>query len=231
MTLMVKDFKKRFTKKNELSKAVSRRIHEILQLTKLSLQEFAAIAGINIRSLHGYFKGTTPITLESILKICTILAIDLTTFCDFNHELSDQVELSAISRAAEKERRKQAAALKKNNQSVAAQEKFEKSKKDRDQIRLIVHHTDYFLRPRTLFQMAIDFAREYGLCASPERIQVMLQRYVGDGLIKRHQTPWDYGVGVGRPKRTWVYFQDEEDLLANPEKLSGYHWFRNSVVA
>jgi len=206
MTLMVKDFKKRFTKKNELSKAVSRRIHEILQLTKLSLQEFAAIAGINIRSLEGYAKGTTPITLEAILRICAFLAIDLTTFCDFNRKLSGQVKLSAIGQAAEREKRKQAATIAKKESSLASQEKFEKAKKHRDQISLIVSSTDYFQRPRTLFQMAVDFARDFGIDVTPERIQMVLQRYVGDGIIKKHQTPWDYGVGVGRPKRTWVYF-------------------------
>ncbi len=231
MTLIVKDFKKRFTKKNELSKAVSLRIHEILRLTKLSVQELGPIAGINTRSLEGYAKGTTPITLEAIIRICAFLAIDLTTFCDFNRKLSGQVELSAIGQAAEQEKRKQAATIAKKESSLASQEKFEKAKKHRDQISLIVSSTDYFQRPRTLFQMAVDFARDYGIDVTPERIQMILQRHVGDGIIKKHQTPWDYGVGLGKPKRTWVYFQDETALLADPERLQGYNWFRTSIIA
>jgi len=231
MTLMVKDYIKRFTKKNELSKAVSRRIHEILRLTKLSVQELGPIAGINTRSLEGYAKGTTPITLEAIIRICAFLAIDLTTFCDFNRKLSGQVELSAIGQAAEQEKLKQAATIAKKESSLASQEKFEKAKKHRDQISLIVSSTDYFQRPRTLFQMAVDFARDYGIDVTPERIQMVLQRYVGDGIIKKHQAPWDYGVGLGKPKRTWVYFQDETALLADPERLQGYNWFRKSIIA
>ncbi|PUV22869.1 MULTISPECIES: helix-turn-helix domain-containing protein [Sphingobacterium] len=86
-------------KKNELSKSVSGRIDEILRFTKLPIQELAHMTGINIRSLKGYQIGSIPITLESVLKICTALSIDFHDFCDFNKRLSQKKFMVTIGSA------------------------------------------------------------------------------------------------------------------------------------
>ncbi|WP_293942960.1 MULTISPECIES: helix-turn-helix domain-containing protein [unclassified Sphingobacterium] len=217
-------------KKHELSQAVSQRIDEILSLTRLPIQELANLAGINPRSLNGYHRGTLPITLESTLKICAVLSLDLDTFCDFNKKLSLKKQRFTPVTATKKQKPERP--LDKEMDAIQLQQR-EKKEKDsilRDQIITFVHTSDYFLYPRTLSQMVLDFAKDYHLNVSEQRLQGILQRCIADGTIKRQTTPWDYGIGYYLPKRTWVYFKDEKDLLNDPKKLVGYNWIRNSII-
>jgi len=217
--------------KNELSKSVSRRIDEILRLTKLPIQEFASISGINIRSLRGYHAGSIPITLESILKICTALSINFHDFCDFNKKLSLKGQPPAIASPIKLNKFKKPSDNAAEVIRLAKQEKGEKNKEYRDQITYITRTSDYFLRPRTLFQMVVDFSVDYHIHTTPERLKAILQQCIAKGFIKKHQTPWDYGIGYHRQKRIWIYFKNEKDLLKDPEKIFGYNWIRNSILA
>jgi len=216
--------------KNELSKSVSRRIDEILRLTKLPIQEFASISGINIRSLRGYQAGGIPITLESILKICTALSINFHDFCDFNKKLSLKGQQPPIASPIKLNKFKKPSDNAAEVIRLAKQEKSEKNKEYRDQITNITRTSDYFLRPRTLFQMVVDFSVDYDIHTTPERLKAILQQCIARGFIKKHQTPWDYGIGYHRQKRIWIYFKNEKNLLKDPEKIFGYNWIRNSIV-
>ena len=215
--------------KDELSKAVSQRIEEILRMTKLPIEQLGRIAGINIRSLKGYHRGGIPITLESILKICAALSLAVNEFCDFSKKLSLKKQPSARTNAI-KVKSEIRMDEEKEALRFAQQEKYEMHKKHRDQILHIIHKTDYFLRPRTLFQMVVDFADDYKLYATPERLQHILQRSVAAGLIKKHQTPWDYSIGYPKQRRTWIYFKAQLDFLKDPEKILGYSWISDSIL-
>ncbi|MEI2275584.1 hypothetical protein OHD16_25910 [Sphingobacterium sp. ML3W] len=217
--------------KNELSKSVSHRIDEILRLTKLPIQEFASISGINIRSLRGYHAGGIPITLESILKICTALSINFHDFCDFNKKLSLKGQPPPIASPIKLNKFKKPSDNAAEVIRLAKQEKSEKNKEYRDQITNITRTSDYFLRPRTLFQMVVDFSVDYDINITPERLKAILQQCIAKGFIKKHQTPWDYGIGYHRQKRIWIYFKNEKDLLKDPEKIFGYNWIRDSILA
>lgn len=217
------------TAKNELSKSVSRRIDEILHFTKLPIQELARMAGINIRSLKGYQMGSIPITLESVLKICTALSIDFHDFCDFNKRLSPKKLQPVIFPTIQAKKVEESFAISTEVIRRANQEKREQHKKHRDQVTTIARTTDYFLLPRPLFQIVIDFANDYKLHTTSERLQTMLQQVVAQGLLKKYPTPVQYSIGYHIPRRTWIYFKDEKDLK-DPEKIYGYNWLGNSII-
>jgi len=218
------------TPQNELSTAISRRIDEILHITKFPLQKLSRVTGIDMQSLNGYHSGRIPITLESILKICTTLSYDFHTFCDFNKKLSQKGQRPAIASPIKRNKVEKLSDKTTEVIRLAAQEKREKDKKYRDQITAIAHTTDYFLRPRTLFQMLVDFSVDYDISTTPDRLQAILQRCIAKGLIKKHESPWDYGIGYHRQKRIWIYFKNEKDLFKDPEKIFGYNWLRNSIL-
>lgn len=217
------------TAKNELSNSVSHRIDEILRLTKLPIQELARMAGINIRSLKGYQMGSIPITLESVLKICTALSIDFHDFCDFNKRLSPRKIQPVISPTIEAKKVEESSEISAEVIRLTNAEKREKQKKHRDQVATIVRTTDYFLLPRPLFQIVTDFANDYNLHTTSERLQAMLQQVVARGLLKKYPTPVQYSIGYHIPRRTWIYFKDENDLK-DPEKIFGYNWLGNSII-
>lgn len=217
------------TPKNELSKSVSRRIDEILRLTSLPLASLALMSGINIRTLNAYYQGTVPITLASVLKICTVLSLDLNEFCDFKKKLSLNEQSSFLTAFKEKTKGKTPVNTEKGAIHFA-QEKNEKGKKYRDQIIHIAHKSDYFERPRTLFQMLEDFYNDYNINVTVDTLKMILQRCIAKGFIKKHETPWRYGIGYSLPKRTWVYFKDEKLLLKDPKKIFGYNWISDSIV-
>lgn len=212
--------------KNEFSKSVSRRIDEILRLTTLPLKSFAQMSGISIRSLNAYHQGTVPITLASVLKICTFLSLDLHEFCDFKKKLS----LNKQSLAFIEKNRCEIFDSNAENVRRLTQEKYEKDKKDRDKIIHIAQTSDYFERPRTLFQMLVDFSMDYNISVTAERLKTILQRCIAKGFIKKHETPWNYGIGYNLPRRTSIYFKDEELLLKDPKKIFGYKWISDSIL-
>lgn len=216
--------------KHELSKAVSQRMDEILSLTKLSIQQLSNLMDINARSLNGYHWGTLPISLESALKICAALSLDLNTFCDFDKKLSLKKQRFTVKTAAKKEKTEKPLDKKAEALQLQQREKKEKDRQLRDQIITLVRSSDYFLYPRTLPQMVLDFSKNYQLNVSEQRLQAILQRCIADGSIKRQTTPWDYGIGYYLPKRTWVYFKNKKDLVNDPKKIFGYDWIRNSIV-
>ncbi|WP_223584203.1 helix-turn-helix domain-containing protein [Sphingobacterium sp. GVS05A] len=218
------------TPQNELSKAISRRIDEILHITKFSLQKLSRATGIDIQSLNGYHSGKIPITLESILKICSTLSCDFHAFCDLNKKLSLKGQRAAISTPLKRNKVEKLSDKATEAIRLSAQEKREKNKKYRDQIMAIACTTDYFLRPHTLFQMVVDFSADYDICTTTERLKAILQRCIAKGFIKKHESPWDYGIGYHRQKRIWIYFKNEKDLLKDPEKIFGYNWISDSIV-
>ena len=216
--------------KHELSKAVSQRMDEILSLTKLSIQQLSNLTDINTRSLNGYHWGTLPISLESALKICAALSLDLNTFCDFDKKLSLKKQRFTVKTAAKKEKTEKPLDKKAEALQLQQREKKEKDRQLRDQIITLVRTSDYFLCPHTLSQMVLDFEKYYHLNINEQRLQAILQRCIAEGTIKRQTTPWDYGIGYYLPKRTWVYFKNKKDLLNDPKKIAGYDWIRNSIV-
>jgi DNA-binding Xre family transcriptional regulator len=216
--------------KNELSKAISRRIDEILRITKLSLHELASLTTIDLQALKAYHQEQEAITLESALKICSTLSLNFNMFCDFNKKLSFKFQQSSFPQVPEKAKIKKRLEQESEVFDREQREKNEKNKKLRDQILHIAQATNYFLRPRTLSQMILDFATDYGLSVTEQRLQGILLRCVANGILQRYSTPWDYGIGYSLPKRTWVYFKGEKDHLNDCGNIFGYNWISSTIL-
>ncbi len=102
--------------------------------------------------------------------------------------------------------------------------KREQHKKEREFVLFVATTSDYFFRPRTIYQMAADFSNEYQVEITAERIHSTLKRIVADGILKTHNVPYHYGFGIPRLLRTYVYYHPDLNWNERPDLIAGYKW-------
>ncbi len=108
--------------------------------------------------------------------------------------------------------------------------KREQHKKEREFVLFVATTSDYFFRPRTIYQMAADFSNEYSFEITAERIKSILRYIVADGILKAHKVPYHYGFGNKHILfRTFVYYHPDLDWNERPDLIVGYNWMSTYI--
>lgn len=176
------------TVNKELAKFISDRFNEMMKATELELEVFAAYAKIGYRNFRTYHSRTIRISVETLKKICDAYQITLTDF--FNSDQALSINPKVIKHAQEFQIKY---VLAKNKLLKDEGDKFvtkpigSGNKWEREMIKYIVLHTDYFNTSRSIAEMAIDFAKDFELVLESGRIYELLRKYV-DHEIKREKS-------------------------------------------
>ncbi|WP_293926941.1 helix-turn-helix domain-containing protein [Sphingobacterium sp. UBA6320] len=176
------------TVNKELAKFISDRFNEMMKATELELEVFAAYAKIGYRNFRTYHSRTIRISVETLKKICDAYQITLTDF--FNSDQALSINPKVIKHAQEFQIKY---VLAKNKLLKDEGDKFvtkpigSGNKWERDMMKYIIFHTDYFHTPRSIAEMAIDFAKDFELVLESGRIYELLRKYV-DHEIKREKS-------------------------------------------
>lgn len=109
-------------------------------------------------------------------------------------------------------------------------ERKELLKKQREFVLFIATKSNYFFRPRTIYQMAVDFSKEYSFEISAERISHILKKLVADGLLKSHVVPYHYGFGKQVIIRVFVYYHPDLNYNDNLKQIAGYKWMPTYIL-
>lgn len=103
--------------------------------------------------------------------------------------------------------------------------KREQQKKESEFVLFVAKTTNYFFRPRTIYQMAADFSNEYSFDITADRIKFILRKIVANGILMAHNVPYHYGFGYNHILfRTVVYYHPDLDWNEHPEQIAGYNW-------
>ncbi|UPZ37921.1 hypothetical protein MUB18_06370 [Sphingobacterium sp. PCS056] len=176
------------TVNKELAKFISDRFNEMMKATELELEVFAAYAKIGYRNFRTYHSRTIRISVETLKKICDAYQITLTDF--FNSDQALSINPKVIKHAQEFQIKY---VLAKNKLLKDEGDKFvtkpigSGNKWERDMMKYIIFHTDYFNTSRSIAEMAIDFAKDFELVLESGRIYELLRKYV-DHEIKREKS-------------------------------------------
>jgi len=176
------------TVNKELAKFISDRFNEIMKTTGLELEVFAAYSKIGYSTFRTYHSRTVRISVETLKKICDAYQISLTDF--FNLDKSLVVNPPVIKHVQEfqiKYLHNKNKLLKDEGIKFAAKPTGAGNKWEREMIKYIVLHTDYFNTSRSIAEMAIDFAKDFELVLESGRIYELLRKYV-DHEIKREKS-------------------------------------------
>ncbi len=131
-----------------------------------------------------------------------------------------EVFISNLKRAVPKHMKKKLE--KKNSINKKKREHF---KKESEFVLFVATTTNYFFRPRTIYQMAADFSNEYSFEITAERINSILRKIVVNGILKAHKVPYRYGFGYKHILfSTVVYYHPDLDWNEHPEQIAGYNW-------
>lgn len=169
-----------------LAKNIANRIDEILQKTGMTVAGLAAFTKIGASSLRSYQRGSLPISVETVFKICTPLAIPLTDFFDFHQPLDIAIdELTKFQTFRSQSLSASSGYFQEEKKHFVSKPTSTGRKRERDYIAYIIFHTDYFATPRTVAQMLTDFAHEHDLHLESGRLYELLKKYVGTALKRR----------------------------------------------
>jgi transcriptional regulator with XRE-family HTH domain len=173
------------TVNKELAKFISDRFNEMMKATELELEVFAAYAKIGYRNFRTYHSRTIRISVETLKKICDAYQITLTDF--FNSDQALSINPKVIKHAREFQIKY---VLAKNKLLKDEGDKFvtkpigSGNKWERDMMKYIIFHTDYFHTPRSIAEMIIDFTKDFELVLESGRIYELLRKYVGNEIQK-----------------------------------------------
>lgn len=176
------------TVNKELARFITMRFNEILTRTGLDLDTFAAYSKVGRRSFRSYHSGTIPISVETLKKICDAFEIRLIDFLNedkkilISDNMKDQVHTFLIQHRLEQQELIKEEPVIFSEKPIGSGNKWE-----REMIRYIVLHTDYFDTSRSIAEMAVDFANDYELVLESGRIYELLRKYV-DHEIKREKS-------------------------------------------
>lgn len=109
--------------------------------------------------------------------------------------------------------------------------KREQQKKESEFVLFVAKTTNYFFRPRTIYQMAADFSNEYSFEITADRIKFILRKIVANGILMAHNVPYHYGFGYNHILfRTLVYYHPDLDWNEHPEQIAGYNWMPTYIL-
>lgn len=168
-----------------LAAFISQRFSEMMKKTDLDIESFAAYSKIGYSTFRTYHSQTVPISVETLKKICDAFDILL---CDFfnsdkqvviNDVVKNQTFLFAIHYLAQK-----AELLQEKHVDFSEKPIGTGSKWQREMIKYIILHTDYFHTPRSIAEMLVDFAKKFDLILESGRLYELLRKYVDNTLKK-----------------------------------------------
>lgn len=173
------------TQNKELATFITKRFNVIMKETGLDYEVFASYAKIGTSSFRSYHSGTIPISVETLQKICDAYDILLCDFLNENKKLiiKDLVKNQALTFKIDYLAMKQQAIQEKHvgftEKPVGNGKKWE-----REMIKYIVLHTDYFNKPKSIAEMVIDFARKFDFILESGRLYELLRKHVDHNLKK-----------------------------------------------
>lgn len=173
------------TQNKELAKFITKQFNTIMRETGLDYEVFASYAKIGRNSYRSYHSGTIPISVETLHKICEAYGILLCDFLNENRQLhiKDHVKNEAhtfkIHYLAKKQRAIQEKRVNFTEKPVGTGKKWE-----REMIKYIVLHTDYFKTPRSIAEMVVDFAGKFNLVLESGRLYELLRKHIDNNLKK-----------------------------------------------
>lgn len=173
------------TQNKELAKFITKQFNSIMKETELDYELFASYAKIGRGSFRSYHSGTIPISVETLYKICEAYDIVLSDFLNSNKQLSikdhvkNQTHIFKHHYLAEKQESIQEKQIEFSEKPVGSGNKWE-----REMIKYIILHTDYFKTARSIAEMVIDFEKEFELTLESGRIYELLRKYVGNKLVR-----------------------------------------------
>jgi len=178
-----------------LAEFISRRISEILDITSLTFSGLANFSEISEAGLLRNYKKRSTISVETVAKLCDALSIELTLF--FNTATKLTIDTGPNSRVY----------LFKTkflplNKSFFIDETATKNdaasslsighRYQREIIAQLVFDSDYFLEHRTLEQIIELLKKDHQLSLKPERVTLLLRRYVAQEYLERKALPRDF---------------------------------------
>ncbi len=176
------------TVNKELARFIIERFNDMMKITGFDLSTFAAYSKIGPRSLRSYHSGTIPISVETLKKICDAYEIPLKDFLgeDKKLRINDSIK-NQLYRFLVQHRLEQQELISEEKAIFSEKPIGSGNKWEREMIRYIVLHTDYFDTSRSIAEMTIDFAKDFELVLESGRIYELLRKYV-DHEIKREKS-------------------------------------------
>lgn len=174
----------------DLANLISKRIFEICDLTELSLDSLAIFTGVSYSTLRSISKASLSISLDSFARICSPFNISLSDFFDPQKVLSIDCkkleELNLFKMAS--------SPLRNQKRDVVRPIRLTKGtnaiyKQERDFLAQMIYTTEYFSTARTLDQITADFGAMHQIVISPERLRIMLKKYVGQEILEKKAIP------------------------------------------
>lgn len=173
------------TVNKKLAEFISERFNEIMIETGLDLEIFAAYSKIGYSTFRTYHSRTVPISVETLHRICEPFDILLSDFFKANTPLiiSEKIKSKASIFAAQYilEKKK---IIKEDDIIFHKKPVGSGNKWERDMIKYITLHTDYFHTERSIADMVHDFTKDFDFPLESGRIYELLRKYVGPILKK-----------------------------------------------
>ncbi|WP_400261172.1 helix-turn-helix domain-containing protein [Sphingobacterium sp. SG20118] len=177
------------TQNKVLAAFISKRFNTLMKEIGLSLEEFAIYTNVKVSSFRSYHSGTVPVSLETVDKICEACGILLSDFTNggkkltINNKIKDQVISFQTNYRLEK-----LAIIQDKSLEFSVKPTGNGNKWQREMIKYIILHTDYFLKPKSIAEMVVDFAKEFDFTLESGRIYELLRKYVDNELKKEKST-------------------------------------------
>jgi len=178
-----------------LAEFISKRISEILDLTSFTLSGLANFSKIPESQIRSYYNKRLVISVESLAKICDSLAIDMADFFNTTKGLTiakDPHSAFNLFKAKFFQSGQKFFIDEPENRTPISMASQAEHRYQRESIDHLIFNSNYFSEYLTIEQIIAIFKRDYNVNIEPNRVSLLLRKYVVQDYLEKKVLPRDF---------------------------------------